>query len=164
MFDQQDEIHDWLRWAIDNDHVQDFSLQNFKNGLEVVPARLHSCKTLKILELRGQIRVNCPEVIFLPRLKTLSLITVHYKSGVMFGNTNWWQPTHVPGCVYSCLKGISVGSFDDDENEFAMLSYILENARVLQTVKLRASTRSTQAKSNRSLIFRVVCWNQHLAV
>ncbi|XP_060198311.1 putative FBD-associated F-box protein At5g56440 [Lycium barbarum] len=58
------------------------------------------------------------------------------------GNTNWWQPTHVPGCVYSCLKGISVGSFDDDEDEFAMLSYILENARVLQTVKLRASIQA----------------------
>lgn len=44
----------------------------------ILPSNLYTCKSLVILELCGEIRLDVPRMAFLPSLKTLQLHSVRY--------------------------------------------------------------------------------------
>ncbi|XP_016451265.2 putative F-box/FBD/LRR-repeat protein At4g00315 [Nicotiana tabacum] len=120
----KDDIHAWVRWAIANG-VEDFNLQKIGETSRRVnlPISLYSCKTLGVLELRGQLLINCPGNICLPRLKTLSLVTVHYEG----------DERDVRKLISSCpmLQSLYIERKGyDNVSKFVISSRVLKNLKV----------------------------------
>ncbi|KAG9146914.1 hypothetical protein Leryth_023135 [Lithospermum erythrorhizon] len=86
-------------------------------------------------------------------LEYLALNIVLYFDDEHQHETCWTKPKKMAACL-SCLKEMSVEGFSGRDDELAMLSYILQNASLLETMKITASS-SLNLRKNHKLLQKV---------
>jgi hypothetical protein len=62
---------------------------------------------------------------------------------------NWVEPEFVPECLLSSFTTFIIQDFSDLKSDLMLEQYILKNARILQTMKIRSSIK--QPKMRRTL-------------
>ena len=76
------DIETWLATALSRNLRELFLINEYSNEKpNILPSRLYTCKSLVILKLRGEIRLDVPRLSCLPSLKTFELILDKYFQG-----------------------------------------------------------------------------------
>lgn len=76
------DIETWLATALWRNLRELFLINEYSNEKpNILPSRLYTCKSLVILKLRGEIRLDVPRLSCLPSLKTFELILDKYFQG-----------------------------------------------------------------------------------
>ncbi|CAN6970456.1 unnamed protein product, partial [Brassica rapa subsp. trilocularis] len=74
----------WLATALSRNLCELFLINEYSNEKpNILPSRLYTCKSLVVLRLRGEIRLDVPRLSRLPSLKTLELILDKYDKGLI---------------------------------------------------------------------------------
>ncbi|KAH0908883.1 LOW QUALITY PROTEIN: hypothetical protein HID58_032204 [Brassica napus] len=78
------DIETWLATALSRNLCELFLINEYSNEKpNILPSRLYTCKSLVVLRLRGEIRLDVPRLSRLPSLKTLELILDKYDKGLI---------------------------------------------------------------------------------
>ncbi|KAL3503228.1 hypothetical protein ACH5RR_037677 [Cinchona calisaya] len=70
------------------------------------------------------------------------------------------EPEHVPRCLSSCLRAISVENFRSQETEFEMLKFFLKNGKVLKTLEI-SSPRQIDKREKDSILEKISEFPEH---
>jgi hypothetical protein len=66
----------------------------------------------------------------------------------MRGKDDWKYPYHVPKCISSHLKTCTISGYCAVEGDFRFAKYILQNARLLQAMKISYKTSPNESPHN----------------
>jgi hypothetical protein len=63
-----------------------------------------------------------------------------------FNQENWVEPEFVPECLLSSFTTFTIVDFSDLKSDLMLEQYILKNARILQTMKIRSSVKQPKMR------------------
>ncbi|KAL6521653.1 hypothetical protein OROGR_018222 [Orobanche gracilis] len=157
--------------------IDHHSCQEFKTLTNLIRAYVVFCETEFVLDVLNNVeflRMHISLEIFskyrwqwfvqmlkhCPKLRNLR-ITENCMSGI--DNENWVCPTFVPECVSLCVRECTILEYKGDKDEVLFARYIMENARVLQTLRIHFDLElgsNTKLKAKKKLL---LCKKKHLA-
>lgn len=79
----------------------------------------------------------------------------YFSCQVDYNVKGWAEPAHVPFCLSSHIRTVSIYAYEGRECEYNMVSYILKNAEVLQQMNIYSKCVGNDSNSKFRAIQRI---------